>query len=101
MLRFCGIRIPHFNIHTHTLFLWKTLRLDLALRFPNLFLDTQMLAAAQSPPPPLGQRFGPAHRHLALLRTADWRQSVGTPLPRVNGEAEHQEPVPERASLTF
>lgn len=51
MLRFCGIWILLQN----TLFLWKTLRLDLALRFPNLFLDTQMLAAAQSPPPPLGQ----------------------------------------------
>lgn len=60
-----------------------------------------MLAAAQSPPSPLGQRFGPALRHLAPLRTADWRQSVATPLPCATGEAEHQESVPERASLTF
>lgn len=52
-----------------------------------------MLAAAQSPPPPPPQRhFGPAHRHLALLRTADWRQSAATPLPHANGEAENKEP---------
>lgn len=51
-----------------------------------------MLAAAQSPPPPPQQRFSPAHRHLALLRTADWRQSVATPLPHANGEAENKEP---------
>ena len=51
-----------------------------------------MLAAAQSPPPPPPpppqQRLSPAHRHLALLRTADWRQSAATPLPHANGEAE-------------
>ncbi|KAE8282030.1 Protein CBFA2T1 Protein MTG8 [Larimichthys crocea] len=59
-----------------------------------------MLAAAQSPPPPPlpppppppQQRFCPAHRHLALLRTADWRQSAATPLPHVSGEAENKEP---------
>lgn len=53
-----------------------------------------MLAAAQSPPPPPPpppqQRLSPAHRHLALLRTADWRQSAATPLPHANGEAEKQ-----------
>lgn len=53
-----------------------------------------MLAAAQSPPPPPPppqQRFSSAHRHLALLRTADWRQSAATPLPHANGEAENKE----------
>lgn len=51
-----------------------------------------MLAAAQSPPSSPRQRCGPAHRHLALLRTADWRQSVVTPLPHANGEADDKEP---------
>ena len=57
-----------------------------------------MLAAAQSPPPPPRppppppppQRSGPAHRHLALLRTADWRQSAATPLPHATGESRKQ-----------
>ena len=57
-----------------------------------------MLAAAQSPPPPPlppPQLISPAHRHLALLRTADWRQSTATPLPHANGEAEHKDPETE------
>ncbi|CAB1428980.1 unnamed protein product [Pleuronectes platessa] len=50
--------------------------------------------------------FSPAHRHLALLRTADWRQSAATPLPHTSGEAETWEPlntegVSETWFLTF
>lgn len=52
--------------------------------------------ARRSPPPPPPppnspvKHSGPAHRHLALLRTADWRQSAATPVPHADGEAEKQ-----------
>ncbi|KAK1880431.1 Transcription factor MYB123, partial [Dissostichus eleginoides] len=40
-----------------------------------------MLAAAQSPPSRRPLLLGsPAHRHLALLRTADWRQTFVFPI---------------------
>ncbi|KAF0024810.1 hypothetical protein F2P81_023612 [Scophthalmus maximus] len=43
--------------------------------------DTQMPAAASSSSSSSSSSCssGPAHRHLALLRTADWRQSAATP----------------------
>lgn len=57
----------------------------------DLKRNAQISAVLSSHPPPSPlppqQLLSPAHRHLALLRTADWRQSVVTPLPRVNREA--------------
>lgn len=60
-----------------------------------------MLAAAQSPPSPPQQRFSPAHRHLALLRTADWRQSVATPHPTPTEKQYTRSPVIEGVCMNF
>ncbi|KAI9539896.1 hypothetical protein NQZ68_001828 [Dissostichus eleginoides] len=56
----------------------------------SVLMDTQMLAAAQSPPSRRPLLLGsPAHRHLALLRTADWRQSAATPLSHARKQGAH------------
>lgn len=92
MQRFGGIWIEFFVLFLFVFF-------DVALRFPNLFylfiyfFRTPRDAgccpiAASSTRAVIG---GPAHRHLAPLRAADWRQSVATPPPRANGEAKHRE----------